>query len=248
MSDKKILATVHGRTISEEDVVNFISRLDRQTAARFQSEAGQKQLLEELVRQELMLLDALNKGYDKDADFIFEMEKVKDSLLKQYAVGKALSGISVTDEELKAYYNENNEDYVGQEEINALHILVPTIEEAEKVCQEIKSGKEFAEAAKEYSSCPSSEKGGDLGWFGKGMMVPEFESAAFALELNGISEPVKTQFGWHVIKLNGKKSADTMEFDQVKDEITKNLQAEKQEKVYMDYINKLASEYEVKYN
>ncbi len=89
-------------------------------------------------------------------------------------------------------------------EIRASHILVKTKEEADKLLNEIKAGKDFAEAAQEVSLCPSKNDGGDLGFFGRGMMVKPFEDAAFALkEMGDVSEPVETQFGWHLIKLTG---------------------------------------------
>lgn len=89
-------------------------------------------------------------------------------------------------------------------EVRASHILVKTEEEAKKLYDEIKAGKDFADAAAEYSLCPSGAAGGDLGFFGKGMMVKPFEDAAFSLEVGELSEPVETQFGWHLIYLTGK--------------------------------------------
>lgn len=89
-------------------------------------------------------------------------------------------------------------------EIRASHILVKTEEEAKKLYDEIKSGKEFAQIAQEVSLCPSGHNGGDLGFFGKGMMVKPFEDAAFDLEIGEISQPVQTQFGWHLIQLTDK--------------------------------------------
>lgn len=247
MSDVKILATVHGRNITENDLVDLLSRLDRQTAARFQSEEGKKQLLDELVKQELMLLDALNKGFDKEVEFLNEMEKVRISLLKQYAAGKALSGVEVSEEETKAYYDENQAEFQNPAEVNASHILVATKEEAENVVNELAAGKTFEAAATEFSSCPSAAKGGDLGWFGQGMMVPEFETAAFALGENEVSGPVESQFGWHVIKLTGRRDAAVMAFDEVKSEILRKLHGEKQEDVFTAYMNTLTGQYEVKY-
>ncbi|MFH1285158.1 MAG: peptidylprolyl isomerase [Candidatus Micrarchaeota archaeon] len=90
-------------------------------------------------------------------------------------------------------------------EIRASHILVSTLEEANSVLAQLKSGADFAQLARKFSSCPSGKSGGDLGFFGKGQMVKEFENAAFALSLNGISQPVKTQFGFHIIKLTEKR-------------------------------------------
>ena len=89
--------------------------------------------------------------------------------------------------------------------VRASHLLVKTEDEAKKLKQEIEQGKSFAEAAKEVSLCPSGQEGGDLGYFGKGMMVKEFEDAAFSMNVGEISEPIKTQFGWHLIQLTDKK-------------------------------------------
>ncbi|MDD3012165.1 MAG: peptidyl-prolyl cis-trans isomerase [Candidatus Gastranaerophilales bacterium] len=108
--------------------------------------------------------------------------------------------------EAKELYNNNKEIKMSQaKEVRASHILVQTKEQAEKVRDEILAGKDFADAAQEYSSCPSGKQGGDLGYFGRGMMVPEFEKAAFELPVNQVSEPVKTQFGWHLIVVTDKK-------------------------------------------
>jgi len=90
-------------------------------------------------------------------------------------------------------------------EVRASHILVSNIEEANHVMNELKKGKDFGELAKKFSNCPSREDGGDLGFFGKGQMVPEFEKAAFSMNPGEVKGPVKTQFGYHIIKLTGKK-------------------------------------------
>lgn len=90
-------------------------------------------------------------------------------------------------------------------EVRASHILVPTEKDAIKIRKEIVDGKDFGAAAREYSTCPSSRNGGDLGWFSKGMMVPEFEKVAFETPEGQISQPVKTQFGWHLIKVIGRR-------------------------------------------
>jgi len=102
-----------------------------------------------------------------------------------------------------------DDDYCNEcydvQEVRASHILVNTKEEAEKIREEIINGRNFTAAAQEYSICPSAKQGGDLGWFSKGMMVPEFEKAAFSLPLNEISEPVQTQYGWHLILVTDRR-------------------------------------------
>jgi peptidyl-prolyl cis-trans isomerase C len=99
------------------------------------------------------------------------------------------------------------EDKMNKEftQVRASHILVKTKEEAEKLREEIVAGKDFAEVAKEVSLCPSGKQGGDLGYFGKGQMVPEFEKAAFNLPIGQVSEPIQTQFGWHLLVVTGQR-------------------------------------------
>ena len=138
----------------------------------------------------------------------------------------------VKEEEIVAYYQEHQDEFVIEEEVQASHILlnVPDPkkeEEVEKKIQEllarIKNGEDFAALAKEYSTCPSSKKGGDLGFFKKGQMVKEFESAAFSLKVGEVSEPVKTQFGWHIIKLADRRPAKIKPLEEVQEEVVSKL-------------------------
>lgn len=107
----------------------------------------------------------------------------------------------------KELYSCKKEDQMNKEftQVRASHLLVKTREEAEKLREEILAGKSFAEAAKEVSLCPSGKQGGDLGFFGKGQMVPEFEKAAFSLPVGEVSEPIQTQFGWHLLVVTGQR-------------------------------------------
>lgn len=142
-----------------------------------------------------------------------QLKKVlKTSLLQQKA---ATEGIKVTDKEMQDYYDNLKPD------IRASHILVDDEKTAKEVANKLKNGGDFAALAKEYSKDPSSAQGGDLGFFGSGKMVPEFEKAAYALKVGEISDPVKSQFGWHIIKLTDKK--DLKPFADMKDEIKKTL-------------------------
>lgn len=106
----------------------------------------------------------------------------------------------------KDLYKNDKEITLSQvKEVRASHILVKTKEQAESIREDIINGRSFAEAAKEYSLCPSGKQGGDLGYFGHGVMVPEFDKAAFELPLNTVSEPIKTQFGWHLLIVNDQR-------------------------------------------
>jgi parvulin-like peptidyl-prolyl isomerase len=129
----------------------------------------------------------------------------------------------ITDAKLKAHYDANKSNYKEGETITASHILVKTEPEAEALLEELKGGKDFAELAKEKSTGPSAPQGGDLGSFSRGRMVPDFEKAAFALKAGEVSQPVKTRFGWHVIKVTEHTEGKQQNFEQAKEEIRKAL-------------------------
>ena len=221
--ENKLLATVDGREITQEVVNYFIQGLDPQTAAQLQSEAGQNQVLEELVNQELFYLEAKKLEMDKNEIFLKEIERIKENLLKQFALNQLLSKIQVSSEEIAAYYEENKSQYNSPRSVKASHILVKELDQAESILLELKEGVSFEEAAQKYSTCPSKEKGGDLGFFNKGQMVPEFEEAAFTLEQNTISEPIQTQFGYHIIKVTDEKQEGSQTLVEVKEQIQKQL-------------------------
>ncbi|MFZ5987080.1 MAG: peptidylprolyl isomerase [Bacillota bacterium] len=247
MNNNQVLAKVGDREITREDIEYLLKNLDPQTAAQFSSVDGVKQLISQLANQELFYLDALEKGIDKDEAYKNEVERLKASILKQYAINKYLNTASVDNNEALNYYNENKSDFKSPESVKASHILVKDENTAKEVLSEINSGSSFEDTVKKYSLCPSKSQGGDLGYFTKGKMVPEFESAAFSMKNGEISnEPVKTQFGFHIIKLTDKKDAGIKTFDEVKSEIHQQLIARKQEELYFNKVDELKSKYEVK--
>ncbi|MDN5341709.1 peptidylprolyl isomerase [Oceanotoga sp. DSM 15011] len=245
MSENKVLATVNGKEITQKDVDILLQRIGPQRAAQFQTPQGQESLLRELINQELMYLEALDTDLDKDEQFLKEVELAKREILKQFAIGRLFDTIEVTDEDAKNYYDENTNAFQQGEQVKASHILVDSEDKANEIIKELENGKSFEDAAKEYSSCPSKNNGGDLGFFGKGQMVPEFEQAAFKMNKEDLSEPVKTQFGFHIIKLTDKKEASVMKFDEVKDNIKQQLMVYKQSEIYMNKGKELEKKYEV---
>ncbi len=141
---------------------------------------------------------------------------------RSLTAGEAIEGVmaeDVSDEELQAAYDAQYKDAEPEQEFNASHILVETKEEADAIKEELDGGADFAEVAKEKSTGPSGPGGGSLGWFGPGMMVPEFEEAVAGMEAGGVSEPVETQFGWHVIKLNETRTGEAPAFEDVREEL-----------------------------
>ncbi|OPJ55502.1 peptidylprolyl isomerase [Clostridium oryzae] len=247
MDDEKVLAEVMGKKITEQDLINALMRYPEDRQQAYMNEQGKQQLLEQVVDFELIYNFALDEKMDNDEAFIQQLENVKKEVLIQYAINKVLSDIRVTENEAQEFYKDNMSMFLEEESVRASHILVDTLEKAEDVATKLKEGKDFAEAAKEYSSCPSNERGGDLGYFKKGSMVPEFEKAAFALKVGEVSEPVKTQFGYHIIKLEDRKEPGLAAFEDVKEPIVNNIVNQKQNGRYLEVINALKSKYKVEY-
>ncbi|WP_416198391.1 MAG: peptidylprolyl isomerase [Sporanaerobacter sp.] len=248
MNENPILATVNGKEITQKDVYVFLNELGPQVAMQFQSPDGMKRVVDELINQELLYFDAIENGFDEEETYKLALEKVKENVLKQYAFNKIISGIFVTEEEINEYYNEHKMNFQTPESVRASHILVKEEDEAKKIQKEINEGLSFEEAAKKYSTCPSKENGGDLGEFTKGQMVKEFEDAAFSIEEGKLSEPVKTQFGYHLIKVQYKKEAEMRSLEEVKNQINEQMIMLKQQEKYLDKTQELRSKYEVKMN
>lgn len=242
----KVLANVGGFPITEDDVTEFLMGLG-QRGASYNNPDGRKVVLNQLIGQKLLLLDAKRNLMEADPAFKAQLNKVKDNLLASFAAEKAIANVTVSDKDAEVYYNENKEQFVTGDSVNASHILVDSEEKANELLAKINAGEiSFEDAAKENSSCPSKENGGNLGDFGKGQMVPEFDEAVFAMEVGEISKaPVKTQFGYHLIKLNDKKESETMPFESIKDEIKEGLLGEKRRAAYDSKINQLKILYPV---
>ena len=236
--NEKILAKVGGLTVTEADLAAMMQALGPR-GQQYQSPEGQRALVEELVNQKLFLLDAQKNLLEAEAEFQAQLKRAKESLLTEYAIRKAIIKADVKEEEIKKSYDENLDKFTQGETVNASHILVEDEETAAKVAAEIAAGKTFEEAAKEYSSCPSKDAGGHLGEFGRGQMVPEFEEAAFALEIGVVSAPVKTQFGYHIIRVNAKNEPKPIAFNEARESIWQKLVADKREAAYRSRVNQL---------
>ena len=240
MANERILASVGGSPITEADVMTFIASLGQRGKA-YQNEEGIKLVTEELIAQRLFLAEAKKNLWEYEEGFKAELAKVKDRLLVNYAMEKALGRISVKDEEIKAYYDEHSAELMSGESVNASHILVAEEETATALLAKIRAGEiSFEEAAKENSTCPSGQNGGSLGDFTRGQMVPEFDEACFTMEVGELRGPIKTQFGYHLIRLNSKKEAASIPFEEIKEELRSRVTTEKQEKAYKSKINQLS--------
>ncbi len=244
--ENKILATVNGMPITDRDVDAFLQGMGQQGQA-YNTPEGRKAVLNELVAQKLLLLDAQKNLLEAEPAFKEQLKKAKESLLASYALEKVIAAVRISDKEIEDYYNENKDKFVSPPTVNASHILVDSEEKAKEIYEKIEKGEiSFEDAAKEYSSCPSKENGGSLGDFGKGQMVPEFDSAVFAMAIGEVTkEPVQTQFGYHLIRLNSKNEGETMALEAIKDRLGQQLLTQKQQKAYESRVNQLKILYPV---
>ncbi len=243
--EKKIIAIVDGREITEKHLAHLINTIGPDRMRQFQGEQGREQLVQELINQELFYSYALKNGYQDEQDYQEEVEIVKANLLKSYGIRKFLSEVSFEKAAVQAYYTANKAQFTEPATVKASHILVADEEKLSAVKADLSSGKSFEEVAKAHSVCPSKENGGDLGFFGKGQMVPEFETAAFSMAVGDVSEPVKTQFGYHIIKLTDKKEARELSLAEVAPRIEQHLLHQAQNQAYTNKIADLKEEFKV---
>lgn len=240
-----ILAKVNGMAITSADIDKELAAMGP-NGQQYNNPEGREALLEQLINKKLFLADAAKNLYEYDAVFKAELQKIKEDLLANFAITKAVENVKVTDEEAKKFYDENKATLLSGETVSASHILVDSEDKANEILKDITDGKiSFEDAAKEHSSCPSSQNGGSLGEFGRGQMVPEFDSAVFSMKEGEITGPVKTQFGYHLIKLNSKNEAKEIAFEEIKEQIKARLLNDKQRAAYTSKINQLKILYPV---
>ncbi|WP_092999437.1 peptidylprolyl isomerase [Rhizobium sp. NFR07] len=221
-----VVAKVGNLEIHQSELDLAVQNLDPQLA---QLPDDQKKVaaLSGAIDIKLLASGAIAEGVDKTEDFKQRMAYIGDRELHNAFFRKHVVE-ATTDEEVKARYDKEIAGLPKQEEIKAAHILVKTEDEAKAIIADLDAGKDFAAIAKEKSQDSNKDEGGDLGWFGPGRMVPEFEQAAMALEKGAYTKtPVKTQFGFHVIKLEDKRDAPPPPFEQVKDQVKQLVMRDK---------------------
>ena len=245
MNENKILASVQGTPITEAQIDAVIAALG-QRGQGYNSPQGREMILEQTINKRLLILDAEKNLYEYDPEFKAELAQIKEEMLANFAVKKALENITVTDEEAEKEYNANPDKFKKGESVAASHILVDSEEKAKEIMAKIESKEiSFEDAARENSSCPSGQNGGSLGEFTRGQMVPEFDEACFSMEVGEMRGPVQTQFGYHLIKLTAKNEAETLSFEEVKEGLKQQMIGEKQQNAYESKINQLKILYQV---
>ena len=220
--NKIVAAKVNNHIISAQDVLNAVNILPENVKTKPLSEIYPR-IINELINKHLITKRAYNEKLDLDQNVLNLIQKNKDSILAKYWLNNYIKN-ETSEENIKNFYNEYVVSFKEYTEVNASHILVKTKNEAVSIINKLKSKSQFSELAKTFSIGPSGKNGGNLGWFGPGQMVKEFEKAAFLIEKGNISQkPVKTKFGFHVIKVNDIRNAKPKKLYEIKKKIIEKI-------------------------
>ena len=220
--NKIVAAKVNNHIISAQDVLNAVNTLPENIKTKPLSEIYPR-IINELINKHLITKRAYNEKLDLDQNVLNLIQKNKDSILAKYWLNNYIKN-ETSEENIKDFYNEYVKSFKEYTEVNASHILVKTKKEAVSIINKLKKKSQFSELAKKFSVGPSGKNGGNLGWFGPGQMVKEFEKAAFLIEKGNISQkPVKTKFGFHVIKVNDIRNAKPKKLYEIKKKIIEKI-------------------------
>ena len=247
---EKVLAKVADREIREKDIDQVIRMMGPQGAMMYDNPQGRKAVLDELVSMHLFALKGAEEKLDQTPEFKAALETFRNQSLARAAIDASLKDVTASDEDAKKFYDEHPDQFTQPERVHVRHILisddVTSADAIAKIQADLKAGASFDEVAKSCSLCPSAAQGGDLGEVSRGQMVPEFEAAAFALKNPGdLSEPIKTQFGWHIIRLEDRTPSSLEPLDTVKPQLLQYLTNEKRNEAFKNAVEGLKKTYKV---
>lgn len=247
---KNAIATIGKEVITKNDLDNRVNAYPEQQRKLIQEQNKTEDVLNQMIDETLLYVDAKKQGYEKNEEYKKLIKDTKRQVLIGLLVkDKVDNRVNVTEDDLKTYYNENQNQFKEYERRNVRHILVKEQAEAKKILRGLKKGKDFSKLAEKKSIDPTSKNGGLIGWFTRGQLVPEFEEAAFNLKKVGsLSKVVKTQFGYHVIKLEDKEVRPGLTFDQVKGQIQQVVTMQKKQDLTKKLVDDLKTKYKITKN
>jgi len=240
--DGKVLATIEDQKITWQEFNKELDKIPMNMKKLVASQSGKKNYLDRLIANKLLLREVSKEKIENDKEFQERFNDIKEQLLIEALLKKKITAqTQMSEDDLKKYYEEHKEDFKKDREINTRHILLKTEEEAKQVQAKLQKGEDFTELAKKYSIDPNvRQTGGEIGFQPKGSLIPEFENAAHKLTKVGqVSGIVKTQFGYHIIRLEGVKPPSYVSLEEVKDFIKQKNAQEKQKEVLEKYLEEL---------
>ncbi len=238
LSEDEVLAEVNGTPIKVGDIRRRLEGLPPQV--RIKALADKDKLLVELIGNELLYQEAKKEGLDRHPSVQLRIDNIRKALaIEQLIDQRVVAKVQVSPKEIRDYYDENKERYRQEESVTASHILVRTKEEAQRVLEELRRGRDFEAVAKEKSIDSTASSGGVLGTFSRGQMLPAFEKVAFSLRVGEISEPVETQLGYHIIKVSEHTEPLQLRFEEVGTEIEQELLQQKRRALFQKMLKEL---------
>lgn len=259
-SDDEVVAKVNNEVVTKGELYDYLVKENGQTALNsliankiidIEAKSKNVEVTEEDVQKQIDKIAEQYGGRETFEQFLemygTSLDDIEENIKINAKIEKLLGpDVEIEEDEMKAYFEENKESFDEKEQVKASHILVDSEDKAKEVKEKLQAGEEFADLAKEYSTDTSNnERGGDLGYFTRGAMVKEFEDAAFSMEIGQISDPVKTDYGYHIIKVEDKKPAKEATYEESKDEVKEILFQQKLPTVYQTWIQEKFSEYKI---
>ncbi len=243
-SEKTVVAEVNGEPIYLEDVQEIWDTLPE--VYRIQFPGGIQDILEQLIRETLLVQQAQKLGLENDPVILEQLEQIKRQLLVTELIKREIvDKVQVSDEEIEKEYTSNPSLYTEPEQVKAKHIMTSTKEKADEVLQELQSGRPFEEVAKEKSESPDAQQGGEMGYLKKGDLDPNLEKVLFDLAPGKFSDVVETSYGFHIFLVEEHLKPRLKEVEEVKDEISNRLLPRKQQEAFEKFIEDLKNQSEI---
>lgn len=240
-----ILSSFDGQTIT----LGEFNQLWDQIPENSKLQLTKRNVLDQIISEKLLIQEAKNRGLEQDKDVLEQIKNTTEQILVQSLIEKEIIGkVKVDDQEALTYYEENKDNFITKEQVYLYNILVETEEVAKDILEKLKAGGDFIEIAKEKSTGPSAAQGGDLGYVSKGDLIPEIENVVFALEIGNISDIIKSEYGFHILKVTDKKPEVLKTFEEVKEEILPTLLSTKQKEAFDNLIEELKSQVTIEIN
>lgn len=245
LSPETILASFREQTIT----LGEFNQIWEEVPEDYKLQLDKSLVLDQMISEKLLIQEAKNIGLEEDNDVLEQIKKMSEQILVQVLIEREiLDKIKVNDEEVLEYYEQNKDSFTEKEQVYLYNILLETEEEAQDVLEQLEAGGDFSEIAIEKSAGPSATQGGDLGYLTRGTIIPEIEEVVFALELEELSEVIKTDFGFHILKITEKKPESVTALEEVKEDIIQTLLPDKQKVAFENFVEELKSKSEIEIN
>ena len=240
-----ILASFSGQTIT----LGEFNQVWEQVPEEYKLQLDKSMVLDQMISEKLLIQEAKNMGLEKDNDVLEQIKNMTEQILVQSLIQREiLDKVAVNDEEVSEYYEQNKDSFTEKEQLHLYNISTANEEEVQVILEQLKAGGDFSEIAKEKSTGSSAAQGGDLGYLTKGTVILEIEEIIFALEIEELSEVVKTDLGFNIFKITEKKPEIVKALEEVKEEIIQILLPTKQKEAFDNLLEELKGKVEIEIN